>query len=313
MEYPNHMILDVRPGYIPVVYELLATGTTVEDEPMALCTTWYARSQAAQQQRLVAWHYPASGQPVAMPVEWLGASAPVSYGVGQFIVLPHRAMTLTLVDAGGRSHALADIELVPSGRPRRFVDLGPSDWDLLVTWSDGVDVELERRSPANSTRRVGEASLSLEQCSAFLRLGGMLRADPQSTGDIVSAAVTCVPLESGDTGFVLWTETIGRGAVSAAEGCIARTVYACLQEALEHGRIDLDACWLLLPPRCQRCQLPVLAGDVCVQTLWGTVHAPCLEASRMQGACSPLLVVPETVIFTAGQLALPWVGSVEWG
>jgi hypothetical protein len=312
MKHQYPMTTGLLPGRITLTYELVASGTGgagVEEEPLAVCTFWYSRSHSVvEQQRLVAWHYPTGGQQVAMPIEWMGASTSESYGVGQFIVLPHCALTLTLHDAVGRTYGLAEIELVPSGRPRRYVDMGPSDWDLVITWSDGVGVDLSRRGHAYRVCRVGEQSLSQEQCSAFLHLGGMLRADPRSLGDIVDASVTCAPLDSGVMGFVLLTQTVPGGAVSEHDGCIAHATYASLQEAAEHGRLDLDACWVLLPPRCQACKLPIFGAAIGVQTLWGPVHLTCLTMDQLQesmeAASSSNPVVPDAFVAAPGQLAL---------
>lgn len=316
MGHRNQTAMHPQPGRITLAYALVASqaaGACGEDEPLAVCTTWYARAQPmGLEQHLVAWHFPTHGRPVAMPVEKTGASPRQSYGVGRFIVLPHRALTLTLVGTSGQTHALARIELLPKGRPRRHVDGGPSDWTLVVTWSEDVEIDLCPRGHDYPACRVGELPLSEEQCSAFLRLGGMLRANLRSAGDIVRASLTCSPPESGAAGFVLRTETFPRGAVSVAEGCISHATYPRLREAAEHGRLDLGACWLLLPPRCQQCQSPMLGEDVCVETLWGPMHRSCVNTGRLQEgsqACSSFLpVAPEVSVSDPEQLAFQWAG-----
>jgi hypothetical protein len=298
---------------ITVDYHLMMSSTSpglfLGDEPIALCRVRLAPADpiAGEECQLVAWHFPRGEMPIAMPIEET-CECVEGECVGGFLLLPRRDLTLVLVDGRGQTRLLAQLSLQLAAHAARESEEDASPiWSVAVVWSDGIEVALYPRWPIFLATRVRELSLTETQCSAFLRLGGLLRAEPQIDGRPFGAKIVCLTESGLETGFALRVESLPSGEEPS-------TTYPALNEALERGGIDLEACWLLLPARCQGCQSPILSETACVLTLWGRMHPACVSVSPGREVVDiPAARASERVAGTRpageggeGQLVFPW-------
>ncbi len=253
---------------ITVDYHLMTSSTGpgmgLGDEPIALCTVRLAQAVpgACEECQLVAWHFPCSGRPIAMPVE---ETCEPAEG-GRLLLLARRDLTLVLLDGHGQARSLAQLSLQVSK------NRGEGDvWGVAVVWSDGVEVALRKSWPMYLATRVADLSLTEAQCGSFLCLGGLLRAPVRIAGDVISTKVTGSALGAEGVEFALHQERLPVGQVSSG-------AYTSLQAALLQAGVDLGACWVLLPQLCPGCGSPVLSETARVATLWGWAHPGCAQA-----------------------------------
>ena len=272
------MVIDY--GLLPSLNSPRAGG---EDEPIAACTVRLVRSDTLCEERpLAAWHFPPSGHPILMPIEETGASTDEMYA-GRFLLLPRRDFTLALVDARGTQQSFVQLRLAPTESRCCEGEGGISIWRVLVVWSDGAEIALQRGGSAPFISSVGALYLSDAQCCAFVRLGGLLhaedRADHGSAARLVTTHnLTWVGDAAGKPGFALHTHAVPKEGAPVSSCSISRS----FRVAVEHGRLVLSACWLQLPVTCQGCLQPVVGEIALVETLWGKMHAGCAHAEPRQ-------------------------------
>ena len=282
---------DRFPG-ITVDYSLITSsayqaGAGLGDEPIALCTVRGARavSVPVEECQLVAWHFPSSGRPITMPVE---ETREPDEGVfaGRFLLLPRRDLTLVLLDGHGQARSLTQLSLQVSASPGDGEEGGSASWSVAVVGSEGVAVALQKTWFMYPVSSVRDLSLSEAQCSAFLRLGGLLRAPVRIVGDVITTTITSSAPGAEGMEFALHQERLPGGQLSFS-------AYPDLQAALVQGNVDLGACWVLLPRLCPGCWSPILSEIACVETLWGWMHPGCAQAeTRLAPGDDPGAEVP---------------------
>jgi hypothetical protein len=263
-------------GYSLITSSAYPAEAGLGDEPIALCTLRWARAVAMEEYELVAWHFPSSGRPIAMPVEEMREPDEGVFA-GRFLLLPGRDLTLVLLDEHGQARSLAQLSLQPSTGPGDGEEEDSASWDVSVVWSEGVAVALQKTWFMYTVSTVRGLSLTDAQCGAFLQLGGLLAAPVGIADAVIFTKITgCAPgAESMEVS--LHQERLPGGQISVS-------AHPDLQAALVQGNVDLGACWVLLPRLCPACGSPVHSEIARVATLWGWMHPGCVRAETRQEA-----------------------------
>lgn len=296
---------------VTVEYDLIASPSNHSGdltEPIGQCTVWLERAACSHEEHpLAAWHFPASGQPTAMPVEETGESTDEVY-VGQFLILPRKDLTLTRMDSYGRVQSLVQLAVAPTGSPRQYAAGGASDWGVAAVWADGCEISIRKGMHASLIAHVRSLRLSEAQCRAFVLLGGLMRWSDRLDQRNASSLVMNLARSRDASGQGKYALHAHAAPQSGAD-MPGTTVYRSWRAALDGANLDLGSCWLLLPVFCQGCQSPLDSERGGVETLWGRMHPDCARPLPPQGEERTLPSAPAVRVGhlpLEGQLAFPW-------